>query len=206
MINKYSIINEAKCFSSNGLQNYVVFQPNNGFFKYIDNNSSEIESMESKGMSKKSIKDSHTSDITFSPELIDKFDRFGRLKFKGICLKHDSVSFKHKKLVNVYILYILNTWSKDLNTDFTPGNWLFGAVKLTKNADPDKYKYSGNHIGFDSRSQFSWSDGSNGKSVIIFGVDKSSSVHIVGRKKNMLVLGEGTTQDLDNGTIAAEAK
>ena len=93
MINKYSIINEAKYFSSNGLQNYLVFQPNNGFFKYIDNNSSEIESMESKGMSKKSIKDSHTSDITFSPELIDKFDRFGRLKFKGICLKHDSVSF-----------------------------------------------------------------------------------------------------------------
>ena len=88
MINKYSIINEAKYFSSNGLQNYLVFQPNNGFFKYIDNNSSEIESMESKG-----IKDSHTSDITFSPELIDKFDRFGRLKFKGICLKQDSVSF-----------------------------------------------------------------------------------------------------------------
>ena len=42
---------------------------------------------------KKTIKDSHTSDITFSPELIDKFDWFGRLKFKGICLKQDSVSF-----------------------------------------------------------------------------------------------------------------
>ena len=29
--------------------------------------------------------------------LIDKFDRFGRLKFKEIFLKQDSVSFLHKK-------------------------------------------------------------------------------------------------------------
>ena len=32
---------------------------------------------------------------------------------------------------------------------------LFGAVKLTKNADPDKYSYSGYGIGFNSCSLFS---------------------------------------------------
>ena len=42
--------------------------------------------------------------------------------------------------------------------------------------------------------------------VIIFGVDNSSSVHIDGRNKNIIVLGEGTTQDLVDGTITAEAK
>ena len=31
------------------------------------------------------------------------------------------------------------------------------------NADPDKYKYSGYGIGFDSHSEFSFSDGSVGK-------------------------------------------
>ena len=32
-----------------------------------------------------------------------------------------------------------------MNTYFTLNNCLFGSVKLTKNADPDKYKYS--HYG-----------------------------------------------------------
>ena len=66
-------------------------------------------------------------------------------------------------------------------------------MKLTKNTDPDKYKYSGYSIGFDSRSQFLWTDGSYGKNVIIVGVDKSSSAHINSRNKNILVLGEGLT-------------
>ena len=54
---------------------------------------------------------------------------------------------------------------------------------LTKNADPDKYKYSGYSIGFDSRSKFSLDDGSIGKNVVIFGVDMSSSVRIDNKKK-----------------------
>ena len=34
-----------------------------------------------------------------------------------------------------------------LNTDFTLGNCMFGSVKVTKNADPDKYAYTGYGIG-----------------------------------------------------------
>ena len=37
---------------------------------------------------------------------------------------------------------------------FYISNCLFGSVKQTKNAEPDKYKYSGYSIGFDSRSEF----------------------------------------------------
>ena len=33
---------------------------------------------------------------------------------------------------------------------------LFGAVTLTKNADIDKYRYSGYRIGFDGRGSFSF--------------------------------------------------
>ena len=38
----------------------------------------------------------------------------------------------------------------------------FGAVKLTKNADFDKYKYSGYGIGFDRRGTFSFPTGGFG--------------------------------------------
>ena len=49
-----------------------------------------------------------------------------------------------------FIVYELNTWSKNLNVDFTLQDCLFGAVKLTTNADADKYFYSGYGVGFDS--------------------------------------------------------
>ena len=49
------------------------------------------------------------------------------------------------------------------NIDFTLNNCLSGSVKLTENTDPDKYKYSGYGIGFDSRSEFLFTDGSMGK-------------------------------------------
>ena len=48
------------------------------------------------------------------------------------------MSFLHKNVVIVYISYKLDTWSRDLNTDFALGNCLFSDVNLTKNADPDK--------------------------------------------------------------------
>ena len=50
-------------------------------------------------------------------------------------------------------------------------NCLFGAVKLTKNADIDKYGYSGYGIGFDRHGRFSF---------------MSSSTKIDNRKKDIL--------------------
>ena len=83
---------------------------------------------------------------------------------------------------------------------------LFGSVKLITNADPDKYKYSGYDIRFDSRSEFSFTDGGMGKNVIIFGADMSSSVYNDNKGKNILILGEVQTQGLDDTTLTAEAK
>ena len=45
-----------------------------------------------------------------------------------------------------------------------------------------------------------------GKNVIIFGADMSSSVHIENKIKDILILGEGQTQRLDDTTLTAEAK
>ena len=77
--------------------------------------------------------------------------------------------------------------------DYILKDFLFGAVKLTKNADLDKYKYSGYSIGFDLRSEFLLSDGSIGKNVIIVGDEMISSVHIDNKCKDVLILGEGPT-------------
>ena len=111
----------------------------------------------------------------------------------------------HQDIVNLYICYIIDTCPGDLNAEFTLGNCLFGSVELTKTTNPDKQKYYRYGIGFDTRSDFPLPDGSAGKSVIIFGVENSFSVHIDGKKK-ILILGEGPTQGLDNATIIAEVK
>ena len=76
------------------------------------------------------------------------------------------------------------------DSDPTLKNCLFGAVTLTKNADIDKYGYSGYRIGFDKRSSFSFPGGGFGQNVIIFGVDMSSPAHIDNKKKDILILGK----------------
>ena len=83
---------------------------------------------------------------------------------------------------------------------------LFGGVKLAKNADPDKYVYTGYGTGFDSRSVFLLPDSSMGKNAITFGADMSSSLHIDNKKKDILVLGFGPTQGLDDTSLTEEAQ
>lgn len=57
--------------------------------------------------------------------------------------------------------------------------FLFGAAKLTTNSDQDKYSYFGYDIRLDSHSLFPLSDSYWGINVVIFGIDNSSSVHII---------------------------
>ena len=45
-----------------------------------------------------------------------------------------------------------------------------------------------------------------GGNVIIFGADMSSSVHIDNKSKDILILGEGPTQGLEDTTLTAETK
>ena len=66
--------------------------------------------------------------------------------------------------------------------DFTLGDCLFGAFKLTENADLDKYGYCGYSTGFDTCSLVSLSGGDWGKNVV-FVLDNSSLTHTDNRKK-----------------------
>ena len=88
MINKYSILNGAKYFSLNELQNYLVFQI---FISHISTKNDKIYLGKSKGMSEESITPPCTTSKSFYPELIGLYDGELRIKPKGICLKKQCV-------------------------------------------------------------------------------------------------------------------
>ena len=87
-----------------------------------------------------------------------------------------------KKVVNIDIIHeICGTKS----ADFAIENSLCGDVKLTRNADPHKFKYSDYDTVFDTCGRFSISVGSGcGKNVIIFGAAMSSFVPVDNKKKD----------------------
>ena len=65
-----------------------------------------------------------------------------RIKFNGSFLNRFPPTMPHRNVVNMYIVYEITSEYKDINYP-TLENCLFGSVKLTKNADIDKYGYSG---------------------------------------------------------------
>ena len=133
-------------FEEDSTQSYLVFQPLNKYFKVITN-TDYVSSWKSKGLSAESIKPPTTSDNSLTPAL-SYYGIKTSAKFTGSCLKQSKISCTHGKVVNIYIVYELGA-SSHIN-DPTLKNCLFGAVTLTKNADIDKYGYSGYEIGFDS--------------------------------------------------------
>ena len=78
-----------------------------------------------------------------------------------------------------YITYETKSWPFYSDDGFALRNSLFGTIKLTKIADPDKYPYCKYGIEFDILGDFSLlSRDRSGKNIIIVDVDISSSVHI----------------------------
>ena len=198
-------------FEEYGTQNHLVFQPMYRYFKRIVGvcNGQNIYYWKSKELSDKRINSITTSNYNVTPDL-SYYGTKIRVEIIGSYLKQYKVTFNHGKEVNIYIVYevtLLVNISKykysSNGNHLTLKNALFGAVSLTKNADIDKYKYSGYGIGFDRRASFSHPSGGDGQNVIIFGVDKSSSTKIDNRTKGILILGKGPRQGLEH-TLTAE--
>ena len=84
------------------------------------------------------------------------------------------------------------------------GNGLFGAVTITKDVNNSHYQYSGYGICFDAESDFSFGNITNGKNVIIFGVDMNFSSNSTNKTQNIYVLGKGFVQGINGTTIYAE--
>ena len=66
------------------------------------------------------------SDNSLTPTISYYYPSKIRVKFAGSCLKQDKITFYHKKVVNIYIVYELGA-SSSSNSDPTI-NCLFGAV------------------------------------------------------------------------------
>ena len=156
----------------------------------------------SKGLSDETFNSIKTSDYGITPYLSYYDTNKIRVKFDGSCSKQNQGTPLHGEIVNIYIVY---EKGKNINISNYPTleNCVFGAVKLTKNADFDKYGYSGYEIGFDRHGSFSLFGTELGGNVIVFGVDMSSSTKIDNRKRNILILGKGPTQGLEH-TLSAE--
>ena len=186
-----------------GKQNCLVFLPMRKYFKLnlVVNTADYVLSWQSKGISNESTKTPTTTNNSLTPEL-NYYGTKTRVKFTRSCLKQSSHILTHKKVVNIYIVYELAASSSHYS-DPTIKNCLFGAVTLTKNADIEKYKYSGYGIGFERRSSFSFTGGGFAENVLIFGADMSTSIHIDNKGKDILVLGRGPTQGLES-TLTAE--
>ena len=109
--------------------------------------------------------------------------------FSGNYIKESKAIYPTKSVVNIYIVYKLDTIKSSRNTDFTIQNTLFGAVKITEDpSDSDHNKYNGYGITFDQGSDFSFGNITNGKNVIIFGADMSLSSHERNKQNDIYVL------------------
>ena len=102
-------------------------------------------------MSNESIKLPTIPDNSLTP-ILNYYGTKTKVSFDMSCLKQDKVTFNHGKIANIYIVYeIIRTANinSNRNSNLKVQNALFGAVSLTKNADVNKYKYSGYENAFD---------------------------------------------------------
>ena len=163
----------------------LVFIPAKKDIRYFTG-TTRIESSKSYGISEERIENITKSDGNFAPTF-DDHCLLPNVNYNGHCLIKINISIP-RKVINPYIPYTPSPQLKKLNTDFTLGNCLFGSVRLTKNADPDKNKYSGYGIRFDSPSEFLFTNGNYGKNLsfleLIFW---SSSVHLDNKRKELMI-------------------
>ena len=129
-MNKFSILNGAKYFSSGIFEIYLVFMSAKKYIKYF-NSTTRIGSWESNGISEENIENITKSDGNFAQTFVDHLV-LTDISFNENCLINNI--YIPKKVINIYTSYTVTPWLRNLNTDFTLKNLLFG----TKNTGPDK--------------------------------------------------------------------
>ena len=115
-------------------------------------------------------------------------------------------------VINIYCVYEIQPIVSSRDTSFTIQNALFGAMQITKNAtDNSKNNYKGYGICFDERSQFGHTvteDGrahtTNGRNILIFGVDMSFSAHATNRANHIYLMCDVLTQGINDTTLYVE--
>ena len=128
------------------------------------------------------------------------------LKFNNWVLVQQKSSLLHSNFVlNLYIVYELNNWPRNPTNNYTLKNYLFGTVKLTRNADKSKFNYNGQIIVFDKKDI--WCYGNNfARNAAIFYIDNTSSSLTKNTKIKFLGLGEEPTKRINDSVCIVEKK
>ena len=109
------------------------------------------------------------------------------------------------KIVNIYIVYLIDPISSSRNTDYTVQIALFGDVKITEDAtDTSKHKYEEYGTCFDEGGMFSMGNINNARNVLIFGVHENSVIHSNNKANNIFIMGNGFVQGINDTTLSAE--
>ena len=132
-------------------------------------------------MSDKKINSIETSNHSTTPNLSDSGTKT-KVKFKGSCLKQDTVTFNHGTIIDIYLVYEI---SKNFTISRYPTLencflellvWLKMLILISTNILDME-------LDLIDMDFFSHSSGETGKSMIIFGVDTSSYTRIDNRRK-----------------------
>ena len=130
--------------------------------------------------------------------------------FSGNYFQQDIIAIPNN-VINIYCVYELDPVDFSRNNEFTIQNALFGAIKITKNANTSKYKYKGYGICFDESEEFThvrkegnFNHTTSARNVIILGADMNYSKHANNKANNIYVMGKDYTQKVNDTTIYAE--
>ena len=137
------------------------------------------------------------SDTSFAPKFTYIHNSKIAVRFDRNCLKQDKVSFTHTNVVNVLIAYKLDLRSRDLGINFT-----------LKDCFSELLTWLRTVIHINILFHLFWFQTSILVKMLLFLVWIIVYQHIKENKKNneILVIGEGLTQGLNNNTITAKAK
>ena len=196
-------------------QSYLVYDCKMGSFNF-GITSKDISEWKSTGIYNYSS-DSNMNAVANAKSTLPNLKNYGRMHvyLSGNHFQQNVVSIPtNNNAINIYCIYELDPIDSSRDTSFTIQNALFGAMQITKNAtESDKNNYKGYGICFDERSQFGHTitkDGitytSNGRNVLIFGVDMSFSAHATNRANHIYVMGDGLTQGINDTTLYVEKK
>ena len=134
--------------------------------------------------------------------MLNQNNRLG-VTFNGNYMKQNKLGYAHGSVVNICIVYSVKNRNID-SPDLTVQNGLFGGIKITKDVNTSQCKYFGYGICFDGKGKFSIGNITNGKNVLIFGVNTSSSIYANNKLNNIYVLGRDIVQRINGTTLNTE--
>ena len=192
-------------------RSYLVYDCKMGSFQFTGN---KISTWKSTGIFNYSS-DSNMNAVGDSGRDLPDIKNDGRMYvyLSGNHFQQNKVIIpNNNNAINIYCVYKLDPIASSRDTSFAIQNTLFEAMQITKNAtDNSKNNYKGHGICFDERSQFGHiitEDGrahtTNGRNVLIFGVDMSFSAQATIRANHIYLMGDGLTQGINDTTLYVE--